>query len=45
MSENNNPSDLYDEEFLKKKEEFYSIMEDMDLPSSEIEEDDGELPF
>ncbi len=41
MSENNNPSDLYDEEFLKKKEEFYAIMEDMDLPSSEIEEDDG----
>ncbi len=41
MSENNNPSDLYDEEFLKKKEEFYSLIEDMDLPSSEIEEDDG----
>ncbi len=41
MSDKTNPSDLYDEEFLKKKEEFYAIMEDMDLPSSEIEEDDG----
>ncbi len=41
MSDKTNPSDLYDEEFLKKKEEFYSKIEDISFPASEIEEDDG----
>ncbi len=41
MSDKTNPSDLYDEEFLKKKEEFYSKMEDLSLSASEIGEDDG----
>lgn len=40
MSDKTNPSDLYDEEFLKKKEEFYSFMEDVGV-SSAVEEDDG----
>lgn len=41
MSENNNPSDLYDEEFLKKKEEFYSKIEDISSSAENIPEDDG----
>lgn len=41
MSDKTNPSDLYDEEFLKKKEEFYSKMEHISSSASEIEEDDG----
>ncbi|MBR5438163.1 MAG: hypothetical protein IKV21_04510, partial [Clostridia bacterium] len=41
MSENNNPSELYDEEFLKKKEEFYSIMEEISNSADEVQEDDG----
>ncbi len=41
MSDKTNPSDLYDEEFLKKKEEFYSKMEDISSSASAIGEDDG----
>ena len=41
MSDKTNPSDLYDEEFLKKKEEFFSKTEDISSAASEIEEDDG----
>ncbi len=41
MSDKNNPSDLYDEEFLKKKEEFYSKMEDINASASDIQKDDG----
>ncbi|MBQ9914443.1 MAG: hypothetical protein IJO73_09480 [Clostridia bacterium] len=41
MSDKNNPSDLYDEEFLKKKEEFYSLIEDINSSDTEVEEDDG----
>ncbi len=41
MSENNTPSDLYDEEFLKKKEEFYTKMEASNSLAEEIPEDDG----
>lgn len=41
MSDKTNPSDLYDEEFLKKKEEFYSKMEDISSSASDIQEDDG----
>lgn len=41
MSDKTNPSDLYDEEFLKKKEEFYSLMEDINSSAAEAQEDDG----
>ena len=41
MSDKTNPSELYDEEFLKKKEEFYSKMEDISTANAEIQEDDG----
>ena len=41
MSDKTNPSDLYDEEFLKKKEEFYSKMEDINASAPEVQEDDG----
>ncbi len=41
MSDKANPSDLYDEEFLKKKEEFYSLMEDINSSAAEVQEDDG----
>ena len=41
MSDKNNPSDLYDEEFLKKKEEFYLKMEDINASASDIQQDDG----
>lgn len=41
MSDKINPSDLYDEEFLKKKEEFYSKAEDIRLSAEDIPEDDG----
>lgn len=41
MSDKTNPSELYDEEFLKKKEEFYSKMEDIGSSVEDIPEDDG----
>ena len=41
MSDKNNPSDLYDEEFLKKKEEFYSLIEDIGPSAPAVEKDDG----
>ncbi len=41
MSEKNNPSDLYDEEFLKKKQEFYSGTEGAGADLSSAQEDDG----
>ncbi len=42
MSDKNNPSELYDQEFLKKKEEFYSKIEEINASAEEtFQEDDG----